>query len=109
MTLGDIIREYLQTNKMTDFSRESGLSRAYAYMLMRNKNNDGAPIVPSIETIKKVAKGVHIPFDDVIDMLDDNTEVAIRPKEIDPDKILLEAYHASDARTQQAIRILLNL
>ena len=31
MTLGDIIREYLETNTMTDFSRESGISRAYAY------------------------------------------------------------------------------
>lgn len=51
MTLGDIIREYLETNTMTDFSRESGISRAYAYMLIKNKNNSGGKIVPSWETL----------------------------------------------------------
>lgn len=78
MTLGEMIKEYLRDNTMTDFSKESGISRAYAYMLIKNKNNDGGEIVPSIETVKKVARGIHMPFDEVIARLDENITVGIR-------------------------------
>lgn len=45
MTLGDMIKEYLKDNTMTDFAKESGLSRAYAYLLIKNKNNSGGEII----------------------------------------------------------------
>lgn len=78
MTLGDIIREYTATHPMTQFLKDSGLSKAYAYMLINNKNNTGAPIVPSVETIKKVAKGVHRDFNDVFTELDPDMSVSTR-------------------------------
>ena len=70
MTLGAIIKEYTEEHSMTQFIKDSGLSKAYVYMLINNKNNKGEPIVPSIETIKKVADGMHADFDEVFNKLD---------------------------------------
>ena len=115
MTLGELIATYLaeKGNTMTDFSRESGISRAYAYMLMKNKNNDGGQITPSMDTVKKVAKGIHIPFDAVVQMLDDDTKIHIEGKKTrelsDGDTELLAAFHAAPENIQQAVRLLLEL
>lgn len=70
MTLGEIIKEYTQDHSTSQFIKDSGLSKAYVYMLINNKNNKGDPIVPSIETIQKVAIGMHSTFDEVFDKLD---------------------------------------
>ena len=110
MTLGDMIREYLANNSMADFSRESGLSRAYAYMLIKNKNNNGGKIVPTIETVRKVAKGIHVPFDDVIARLDDNITLTVNaPKETEEDRAILEAYHNATPFVQRMVLYTLGL
>lgn len=70
MKLGEIIKEYAEEHSISSFINDSGLSKAYVYMLINNKNNKGEPIVPSIETIKKVAAGVHSTFEDVFNKLD---------------------------------------
>ena len=75
MTLGEIIKEYAEEHSMTQFIKDSGLSKAYVYMLINNKNKNGEPIEPSIETIKKVATGVHSTFDAVFNRLDYGFEV----------------------------------
>ena len=70
MTLGEIIKEYVEEHSISGFIKDSGLSKAYVYMLINNKNNKGEPIVPSIETIKKVADGTHTTFEEVFNKLD---------------------------------------
>lgn len=114
MTLGDLIRDYLgqKGNTMTDFSRESGISRAYAYMLIKNKNNSGGQIVPSIETIKKVAKGIHIPFDVVISMLDGDFLVELtdnREEVTDEERQVLKAYRKMNEQEKRMIHYILGL
>lgn len=111
MTLGDLISNYLAAgNTMTDFSRESGLSRAYAYLLIKNRNNDGGKITPSIKTVKKVAKGVHIPFDTVIQMLDEDMMIQVNGEgERDIDQELIAAYNAAPDYVQKSIRTLLKI
>lgn len=111
MTLGDLISNYLAAgNTMTDFSRESGLSRAYAYLLIKGKNNDGGKITPSIDTVKKVSRGIHIPFDTVIQMLDDDMIIRIEEKkEKNIDQELLMAYHAAPEHIQDAICSILRI
>lgn len=110
MTLGDMIKEYLQENTMVDFCEESGISRAYAYMLIKNKNNDGGKITPSIETVKKVAKGIHIPFDEVIARLDDDIMIRVEQKEITKqERELIDAFNSAPEFIQLAIRVLLGL
>lgn len=77
MTLGEIIRQYGEDHSISQLIKDSGLSKAYVYMLMNNKNNKGEPIVPSIETIKKVAEGMHTDFEDVFNKLDYDFEVRV--------------------------------
>ncbi len=93
MTLGDMIKEYLQENSMTDFSKESGISRAYAYMLIKNKNNDGREITPSLETIKKVARGIHLPFDEVVARMND--DITIKIPRVDPPSLSISPDESS--------------
>ena len=70
MTLGEIIKDYVEEHSISGFIKDSGLSKAYVYMLINNRNNKGEPIVPSIETIKKVADGTHTSFEEVFNKLD---------------------------------------
>ena len=66
MTLGDIIKEYRSSNKlsMDDFSKRSGISKAYISLLEKNKHpKTGNPIIPSIQCIKKAATGMNTDFD----------------------------------------------
>lgn len=70
MTLGEMIKAYADENSMAEFVHDSGISRAYAYLLIANKNNSGTSIVPTIDTIKKVSKGLHMDFDEVFNALD---------------------------------------
>lgn len=72
MTLGDIIKDYCSSHSKAQFARDSGLSKAYTYMLINNRNKNGEPITPSMETIKKAATGMHTTFDAVFNRLDDD-------------------------------------
>lgn len=100
MTLGEIIKEYSQDHSMSQFIKDSGLSKAYTYMLINNKNNNGAPIVPSIETVKKVSKGIHRSFNDVLLMLDPDLKVSTR----DDSQETESALDLSDEETRIILR-----
>ena len=39
MKLGEIIKEYAEEHSISSFINDSGLSKAYVYMLINNKNN----------------------------------------------------------------------
>lgn len=80
MTLGEIIKSYRETNKlsMDDFAKASGISKTYISMLEKNVNKkNGKEIVPTIETIGKAAKGMFMSFDELFDMLGDDTKVKL--------------------------------
>lgn len=66
MTLGDVIKEYTHEHSMSQFLKDSGISKAYAYMLINNKNNSGSPIIPSWDTLVKSANGMHMNVVDLI-------------------------------------------
>lgn len=70
MTLGDIIKEYLEEHTVNEFLRDSGISKAYTYNLINNKGTNGAAPTPTIDTINKVARGIHSDFDTVFSKLD---------------------------------------
>lgn len=80
MTLGDLISGYRRKNKvsMDEFAKMAGLSKPYISMLEKNKNSrSGKPIIPSVKTIKKVAKVLNMTFEDVIKALDKNQEISL--------------------------------
>lgn len=80
MTLGDVIKNYRTTNKisMDDFSKLSGISKAYISMLEKNENpKSKKPIVPSLEVIKSVSKVVGIDLNELIDLLGNRQEISL--------------------------------
>ncbi len=95
MTLGEIIKEYSEDHSISQFIKDSGLSKAYVYMLIANKNNKGEPITPSIETIRKVAKGMHISFDEIFNRLDFDFMVHLGNLNAEPDDISNTLYFSN--------------
>jgi len=80
MYLGEFIKEYIEKHSVKDFLDKSGLSRAYTYMLINNKNNHGEAPKPSIDTIKTVATAIGKPFQKVLSSLDEDMIISITPK-----------------------------
>lgn len=80
MILGDLIKKYRKDHHMSmdQFSKKSGISKAYISILERNYNPvNGKPVVPSLETIKAVSSVIGIDFNEVIAMLDGNQPVVL--------------------------------
>ena len=80
MTLGDIIKKYRVEHgiSMDEFSRQSGISKTYVWMLERNINSKtGREIVPTIEYIQKAAKGMFMDFDELFALIGDDVKVKL--------------------------------
>ena len=79
MKLGDIIKEYCFKQRISQrrFALNCDLTSGYVSMLIVNRNpKNGKPIIPTIETYKKLAKGMNMSLDDLFDILDN---APIRP------------------------------
>ena len=80
MKLGELLKSYRSEHKlsMDAFCELSDLTKGYISMLEKNEHpKSKKPIVPSYETIEKIAKGMQISAEDLIDMLDDDQEIQI--------------------------------
>lgn len=80
MTLGDIIKAYREEHDMSmeEFSKASGISKTYVWMLEKNINSKtGKEIIPTIEYIQKAAKGMFMDFDDLFEMISDNVKIKL--------------------------------
>ena len=96
MVLGDLIKKYRTEHElsMDDFSRVTGLSKAYISILERNYNPvNGKPVVPSLETIRTVSSAIGMDFNDVIAILDGKQPVSLshdtNNKNINPEEGIL--------------------
>ena len=85
MTLGDVIKEFRELNKLSqeEFGRMSGLSKSYLSMLENNKDPRGNPIKPSIETFDKVASTIGVDLDTLISKVDQ--DIIVNRKKADDD------------------------
>ena len=80
MKLGELLKSYRAEHKlsMDAFCELSDLTKGYISMLEKNEHpKSKKPIVPSYETIEKIAKGMQISVESLIDMLDDDQEIQI--------------------------------
>ncbi|HFO0069360.1 TPA: helix-turn-helix domain-containing protein [Streptococcus pneumoniae] len=80
MKLGELLKSYRTEHKlsMDAFCELSDLTKGYISMLEKNEHpKSKKPIVPSYDTIEKIAKGMQISTEDLIDMLDDDKEIQI--------------------------------
>ena len=85
MTLGDVIKEFRELNKLSqeEFGKMSGLSKSYLSMLENNKDPRGNPIKPSIETFDKVATTIGVDLDTLISKVDSDIIVNLRKPKSD--------------------------
>lgn len=80
MKLGELLKSYRTEHKlsMDAFCELSDLTKGYISMLEKNEHpKSKKPIIPSYETIEKIAKGMRISVESLIDMLDDDQEIQI--------------------------------
>lgn len=106
MKLGELLKSYRTEHKlsMDAFCELSDLTKGYISMLEKNEHpKSKKPIIPSYETIEKIAKGMQISVESLINMLDDDQEIQInstpsRLKSIAPITSLPDA---PDSLTQQ--------
>ena len=81
MTLGNLIKDFRETNAITmdDFSKRSGLSKSYISILERGTDYRGNAISPSIETIDKVANAMNVDLDTVLSKIDQDVTINTAP------------------------------
>ena len=80
MKLGELLKSYRTEHKlsMDAFCELSDLTKGYISMLEKNEHpKSKKPIVPSYDTIEKIAKGMQVSTENLIDMLDDDQEIQI--------------------------------
>ncbi len=74
MKLSQIVSSYRQEHgfSMDVFAKKCGVSKSYISMLENNVNpQSGKPVVPTIVTLKKLAKGMDMDLDALISIIDD--------------------------------------
>lgn len=79
MTLGDIIKNYRVAHElsMDDFSKISGISKAYISLLEKNRHpKTGKPIAPSIQCIKQAADAMNMDFNILFSQIDGDITVS---------------------------------
>ncbi|HHK1389239.1 TPA: XRE family transcriptional regulator, partial [Streptococcus pyogenes] len=78
--LGEIIKNFREEKKlsMDRFAEKSGLTKGYISMLEKNEHpKSKKPIIPTEETLLKVAKGMGVDIDFVLSKLDSDQEIQI--------------------------------
>ena len=118
MTLGNIIQNYRIEHSMSmdKFAEISGISKGYISMLEKNRDQRGNEIKPSIDVIDKVANAIKKPFDEVLNMLDNNLMVTVNSvskntMDFVSDEInaVVEAYKNADDEVKHLVQYALNL
>lgn len=98
LKLGEIIKNFREEKKlsMDRFAEKSGLTKGYISMLEKNEHpKSKKPIIPTEETLLKVAKGMGVDIDFVLSKLDSDQEIQIN---ISP-KNMLNMYNPSTPTT----------
>ena len=99
MKLSDTILSYRMEHNYSirEFARLCNLSHVQLYFMERGLNSDGKPFVPTIATLKKLATGMGITFNQLVSICDDLTDVRLEPAEdqLPPANRTLMAWAAS--------------
>ena len=80
MTLSEIIKTYRQKNRLTmqEFADRAHLSKGYVSMLEKGRHpKNNKPIVPSLETMFKIAAVLGVTIDELFNSLDGQQLVEI--------------------------------
>ncbi|HFU4465570.1 TPA: helix-turn-helix domain-containing protein [Streptococcus suis] len=80
MILGEILKKYRIENNlsMDKFAEKSGLTKGYISMLEKNQHpKTKKALLPTMDTLDKVAKGMAIPVAKLIEQLDSNQDISL--------------------------------
>ena len=109
MELSKILRDYRQEHGLTlqVFADRAGLTKQYISMRENNKNSkNGKPIIPSLETLRKLASAMYMNIDTLVATLDGEQDVSLQTKDAgyytDPEV----AEYAEELRTNPKYRLL---
>lgn len=109
MELSKILRDYRQEHGLTlqVFADRAGLTKQYISMLENNKNSkNGKPIIPSLETLRKLASAMYMNIDTLVATLDGEQDVSLQTKDAgyytDPEV----AEYAEELRANPKYRLL---
>lgn len=100
LKLGEIIKNFREEKKlsMDRFAEKSGLTKGYISMLEKNEHpKSKKPIIPTEETLLKVAKGMGVDIDFVLSRLDSDQEIQIN---ISPKNMLNIDNHSTPTTSQ---------
>lgn len=115
MLLGEIIKKYRYEHHMSmdEFSRRSGMSKAYISILEKNYNpKTKKPVAPSIDSIRKSANAMSISFDELFSLIESDVIINDAPASRIPQRLLdkLERFDAAELqKVEEMVDILLDL
>lgn len=105
MKISEIVKEYRKVNKisMDTLSARSGLSKAYIGILENDFNpSSGKPVKPSLDTLKKLATGMNLSVDALINMMDSDEEISLKTEPLE-EMIVIPDFKTA----QEAVRFIL--
>lgn len=107
MQIGKIIKNFRLAgeNKMSmrDFAVLAGLSPSYICMLERGTDQRDNPIVPSIETITKVASVMNMTFDDLYSQICEDADLVIMDDDKDEMELLSMYRYLTASRKEDVV------
>lgn len=81
MSLGDLIYTYRKNHGMSmqEFADKSGLSKGYISMIEKGKHpQSNRSLVPSIETMDKLANAMHMSIDELLANVDGSQLISLK-------------------------------
>lgn len=97
MKIGLYVKHYRERNKlsMQEFADKADLSKGYISMLEKGKHpQNDREIVPSIETVNKIAKAMNLSIDELLARIDGNQMIDISRDRPLPSNIITPAVYA---------------
>ena len=82
MKIGDVIKEFRTTRKITqqEMADMCGVSKSYISLLESGKSSrSDTPINPSIEVVNRMAQVMGISVDDLVDTVDGDQGISLLP------------------------------
>ena len=100
MTIGELLYNYRKQHNMTmqEFADKSGLSKGYISMLEKGRHpQSNRSLIPSVETVDKIASAMGISIDELLQMVDGDQLVSLKNSKKEhhplPPNVIIPAAH----------------
>lgn len=112
MTLGEIIRQYLDENKITvqQFASKCGYSVPTIYRFLNGKNAAGTPLSkPTVENVSKIAHGLGVSPSQLLNAISSDFSPQTDILLTEDEKRLIWAFRRQNEALKQGIRDMLHI